>query len=133
MDNLNVEQIKKALECCFINEDCTGCHFWEKDNRRDDCLQQAVKDALALITSQEQRIKELTADLEAVRKKKSLNTDISLVRIVSRADTVSEMQERLTSFFENDETLAMVEVDAEYINEQIVNVAKEMLEGANEN
>lgn len=45
------------------------------------------------------------------------------------ADTVREMQERLTSFFDNDEFLETAEVDAEYINEQIVNVAKEMLEG----
>ena len=59
--------IKKALECCSINEDCTGCHFWEKDNRRDDCLQQAVKDALALINSQEQRIKELTEENERLK------------------------------------------------------------------
>lgn len=66
---LNAKTVKKALECCFINEDCTGCHFWEKDNRRDDCLQQAVKDALALITSQEQRIGEQDIVISELRKK----------------------------------------------------------------
>jgi hypothetical protein len=46
-----------------------------------------------------------------------------------KADTVRKMQERLTEFFENDETVKYVEVDAEYINEQIIQIAKEMLEG----
>lgn len=46
---------------------------------------------------------------------------------------VSEMQERLTNFFSNDDTLKYVEVDAEYINECIEQITKEMLEGKNEN
>ena len=44
-----------------------------------------------------------------------------------RAATVREMQERLTSFFANDENLEYIEVDAEYINEQIDQIANEML------
>lgn len=43
-----------------------------------------------------------------------------------KADTVRKMQERLTTFFANDETLEYTEVDAEYINEQIVRIAKEI-------
>ena len=44
-----------------------------------------------------------------------------------KAATVREMQERLTSFFANDENLEYIEVDAEYINEQIDQIAEEMI------
>lgn len=45
-----------------------------------------------------------------------------------KADTVKKMQERLTSFFANDDTLKYIEVDAEYINEQIDHITEEILE-----
>lgn len=45
------------------------------------------------------------------------------------ADTVRKMQERLTTFFANDETLEYTEVDAEYINECIDQIAEEIIEG----
>lgn len=40
-----------------------------------------------------------------------------------------ELPKRLTDFFKNDDTLKYIEVDAEYICEQIDNVAEKMLEG----
>lgn len=57
---LNAEQIKKALEYCNNNDFCDECPIGVSKCH-------ILEDALALITSQEQRIKELTEDLEAVR------------------------------------------------------------------
>lgn len=62
---LKAEQIIKALECCqfrHIKKNCDGCkyHRWIEPACRDLICQ----DALALITSQEQRIKELSEENE---------------------------------------------------------------------
>ena len=65
---LNAEQIKKALECCASEEYiCTQCPIDEKIKDDCECGKVVARNALSLITSHEQRIKELTADLEAVR------------------------------------------------------------------
>ena len=67
---LNAEQIKKALECCASGTSavaCDGCPLRYEEGTCDDDSNYLLRQALALITSQEQRIKELTADLEAVR------------------------------------------------------------------
>ena len=56
MENLNAEQIKKALECCISGDDCTLCPLL--DERSCPCV--LNENVLALINSQEQRIKELT-------------------------------------------------------------------------
>lgn len=61
MENLNAEQIIKALECCASPEyRCEECPIDQK--KKDDCVcgQFLAQNALALITSQEQRIAELT-------------------------------------------------------------------------
>jgi ribosomal protein S17E len=57
MENLNAEQIKKALEC-YVNFRCGECPLDCAKCEEFDC----VKQALALINSQEQRIKELTEE-----------------------------------------------------------------------
>ncbi len=46
-----------------------------------------------------------------------------------RADTVRKMQERLKEYFSQDEMIEYAEVDADYINERIDQIAKEMVEG----
>lgn len=57
MENLNAEQIKNVLEHCTnwtAETGCKGCPY------EDNCIDEDVtRDALALITSQEQRIFEL--------------------------------------------------------------------------
>lgn len=60
MENLNAEQIKKALECCHKESIvlCRECPYTKEYN--EFCANKLMKDALAIITSQEQRIKELT-------------------------------------------------------------------------
>ena len=64
MENLNAEQIKKALECCATKQFCAfdarcSYGYMHGGNR-------LYADALALINSQEQRIKELEYTLEGV-------------------------------------------------------------------
>lgn len=63
---LNAETVKRALEWCTSpdgDDTCLLCPYGDINL----CTQSLMAHALALITSQEQRIKELTADLEAVR------------------------------------------------------------------
>ena len=62
---LNAEQIKKALECCLTTSegDCSDCGY--RGRTRScflTCTNCLIADALALINSQEQRIKELTEE-----------------------------------------------------------------------
>lgn len=64
MENLNAEQIKKALECCISGDDCTICPL--RDEQSCPCV--LNENALALIKSQEQRIKELTEENERLQK-----------------------------------------------------------------
>ena len=73
MENLNAEQIKKALECC-ANVNCSLCDECPFVPKRDcykgslGCSDELHDVALALITSQEQRIKELAEDVERITK-----------------------------------------------------------------
>lgn len=45
------------------------------------------------------------------------------------SEVAREMVEMLTNFFSNDEITRHCEIDAEYINEQIVRIANELMEG----
>lgn len=65
MENLNAEQVKKALEC-YVNFNCGECPLDCAKCEEFDC----VKQALALINSQEQRIKELTDENERLKSQK---------------------------------------------------------------
>ena len=63
---LNREQIIKALECCSADtSDCHNCPYSEF--QEENCFDNAKKDALSLINSQEQMIKELTEENERLR------------------------------------------------------------------
>lgn len=69
---LNAEQIKKALEWCSELRLCVDCpmraegYFSHSGNA---CRQALMKNALSLINSQEQRIKELTEERNKVSEK----------------------------------------------------------------
>jgi uncharacterized small protein (DUF1192 family) len=138
---LNAEQIKKALECCgeyTHGSTCNNCPYMYIELADNDiCSNIMSRDALSLITSQEQRIKELTEENE--RLQKALNTDISIVRVsrgsgktahlrevgrikadAIRADTVREMQERLKQVLHDEGRISYYTIDK---------IAKEMLEG----
>ena len=61
MENLNAEQIKKTLECC---SNPTGdCPDFCPLRCSTECVQDLAENALALITSQEQRIEELAEEV----------------------------------------------------------------------
>ncbi len=69
MENLNAEQIKKALEHCINRKDCSDCVIKSKE-LRSGCIGRPrafFKNALALINSQEQKIKELPEENERLR------------------------------------------------------------------
>lgn len=103
MENLNAEQVKRGLECCANNDECVGeaCPYYTTG-----CEKNMPKDALALINSQEQRIKELTEENERLHASCTELTQCctkleTLYKIECRrvdtvkADTVRKMQERL--------------------------------------
>lgn len=67
---LNAEQVKKAFEHCINRKDCSACVIKSKE-LRSGCIGRPrvfFKNALALIKSQEQRIRELTEENEAWQK-----------------------------------------------------------------
>ena len=64
MENLNAETVKKALECCNSEGHICGKCPYESVRIGISCRDKLIRDALALITSQEQRIKELTEENE---------------------------------------------------------------------
>ena len=131
MENLNAEQIIKALEHCINRKDCSDCVIKSKEIRGSGCIGRPrafLKNTLLLI-------KELTDENERLRAalplwaKQCVELEERCMQL--RADTVREMRERVTTFFTNDDNLKYNEVDAEYINECIDQIAKEMLEGKN--
>lgn len=67
MENLNAEQIKKALGRCTSGAGCADC---PRELSYGGCFKQVMINALALINSQEQRIKELTEENERLRAEK---------------------------------------------------------------
>ena len=61
------EQIKKALECCLANDICDSkCGECQYKSTGAECMDWMLRDALALINSQEQRIGELTEENTAL-------------------------------------------------------------------
>ena len=140
---LKREQIIKALECCTsghsVSACMSGCPLYEKENC--DCIYDdtaLLKYALSLIkklTEENERLKNsitfrvVMPDEKMEEIKAECIARVELDVKECRADTVRKMQERLTSFFANDDNLEYIEVDAKYINEQIDQIAKDILEG----
>ena len=131
MENLNAEQIKKALECCHSCNEADGknCGYRQKAEGVEDlyisCTNVLIADALALIISQGQRIKELTEENERV-KLEYAGFEAGAKHAVSfvKADTVRKMQERLIAEFRKDGRMNY------YLRMTLDQIAKEMcLEG----
>jgi hypothetical protein len=137
---LNAEQIKKALECCTRGRKqddipCFDCSYNEcnvvggtsERQITGTCQGWLMKDALALINSQEQRIKELAEENERV-KLEYAGFEAGAKHAVSfvKADTVRKMQERLTKEFDRmHKSNFMTPEVRQWIIDQI---AKEMVE-----
>ena len=126
---LNREQIIKALECCGSDVYvCQQCPIDEKIKDDCECGKLVARNALALITSQEQRIKELTEENERLKARvleenhlrtqaeKMLAQGMSVVK----ADTVREVCQRIKEHFPYDADSGLYVV--------LDQIAKEILE-----
>ena len=116
---LNREQTKKALEWCYAEGTCGECPY------QKICFEvsqwQILRDALAIINSQEQRIKELNEENERLmRDKTALECIVATARNQAKADTVRKMHSMLCEGRVSNDNVVIV------ANQ----VAKEMLEGA---
>ncbi len=126
MENLNAEVVKKALECC-TKGGCALCPNFKKV----PCQIPLMRDALALINSQDQRIKELAEENERLRATRYQITAEGKLEMIPtaelvQADTVRKMQERLTKEFDRMHKSNFLTVEVrQWIIDQI---AKEMLE-----
>ena len=132
---LNREQIIKALECCGTPK-LTKCKACPRDEEDALCMYRLYADALSLInelTEENERLRESNAGFALAHLfDTSPNGDCwNDVINHAKADTVRKMQENLTRFFANDDTLTYIEVDADYINEQINRIAEEIIKGEN--
>ena len=92
MENLNAEQVKKALEWCYAEATCSECPY------QKICFEvsqwQIMKDALALINSQEQRIKELT-EVNDILEKTCANLSEGMHNLRDNCEKLSIENERL--------------------------------------
>lgn len=132
MENLNAEQIKKALECCvkaethldcrklkcpaLINDECI--YIGETD---EDCDRQQLADALALITSQEQEKEKLGLLIDEIETEKR--------KLFEENKRLTEEKERLLTALANYDRLTDVRIAEEYYTAE----AYEELREENEN
>lgn len=142
MENLNAEQIrykmsekqiKTALECLSKPNsspaDREKCYFMWKEPSCLSCHHEVAQNALALITSQEQRIKELTEENERLREQNERYAELEEGCYVTgykniKADTVREMCQQIKEYFPYDADSGLYVV--------LDQIEKEMLEGDNE-
>ena len=68
------DEIKKALELCSKDEDCTFCPYVD----HYCCTKALQKDALALITEQEKEIERLKTENEQIRKRGILGNEVTV-------------------------------------------------------
>lgn len=85
MENLNAEQIIKALECCIEGE-CDGCTYDEQTA----CKEYLLHDALALIKELTEKNKNLEQAYECA--------DSARRELSSECDRLTEENERLRGF-----------------------------------
>ena len=136
MENLNAEQISRAFNACIAGECIRGrCPLYNCEEPVQECISRLAKNALALINSQEQRIKELAEENERLmREKTALECVVSTARNQAKADTVRKMQERLKAEMRNTAKYSFGSREYSVIGEAFIDqIAKEMLEGENEN
>jgi hypothetical protein len=123
---LNAEQVKKALECCHSHsyKNCPECPY-NKDTKKA-CFMLLMEHSLALITSQEQRIKELTEQAYRLECDLQLNADEKAVAKAieqTKKATVRKMQSEIK------ERCIKGGIYPAFVARTIDQIAKEMLEG----
>jgi chromosome segregation ATPase len=125
MENLNAEQIKCGLEhCTATGYKCEECPYFYKSEGLKSSMEILMTDALALITSQEQRIGELEAECEQWRsdwEKNQKQWEISYDKLESENARLTEENEeliQLTKAFE-------MPVETTSLHRQIVELKQE--------
>lgn len=120
MSELNAEQIKKALVVCW-DTTCSDCEF---DNNCEGHWQ-VCENALSLINSYEQKIKELTEENERLH---ASCTELTQNLHECKADTVRKMQRLIEERLDiSADGYSTEEVKNDVFN-TIDQIAKEMLE-----
>lgn len=95
MENLNAEQIIKALECWASDNPCIGSACAVFRASTESCDRWIGERALSLIKSQEQKIKELTEDVEKyIAQTKELAVELDAMR--GAANSYKMHSEKLT-------------------------------------
>jgi histidinol phosphatase-like PHP family hydrolase len=124
MENLNAEQVKKALECWASGKPCEGgvCDLF--DASTFTCDRWTGKNALALITSQEQRIAELTEEV-AVKV-------VTLIELDKQIKRLTEENERLVTALANYDRQTDVRIAEEYYTAEAYEELREENERLNE-
>ena len=102
MQIVNAEQIKTNIEAC-IERECENCSYCEQTA----CKETMLCDTLALINSQEQRIKELTEENERLRADDSelLNEFMNWLQDNKHINKSVEYRNELCEMFINDRRL----------------------------
>lgn len=95
MENLNAEQVKRALAWCIQSESCEYCEYKSAEDI-DVCGIRS--DALALIKSQEQRIEELAEENEKIGIE---NFDLICELSRIKEDTVRKMLDKIEEHASN--------------------------------
>lgn len=84
------EEIIKALECCFIEQQCNYCPLYKEHSA--DCLDTVLKNAHALITRQQAEIDRLNKEIQITKDAYTmLQTKIEIIK----SEAVKEFAEKL--------------------------------------
>ena len=134
---MNRVQIIKALECCVTprDNDCDNCPLDKYGSVNCKWLLSSLAlDVINELTEENKRL-ELQIEvkeriLESYMLQYGTVADKEVWLKKERADTVRKVRERLAKHFLNDDNLKYIEVDADYIIEQIDRIAEEILEGS---
>ena len=124
---MNDADIIKALECCFVNENCTNCPCYENRFSVYACETEIPKQALDLIKRQQaeiERLKDYNENLLSANTAMSCNLLDEVAK--ARVEAIKEFAERLKEealYPYPDSETKIVDVD------DIDNLVKEMTEG----
>lgn len=130
MDN---NEIKKALECCASEEYiCTQCPIDEKIKDDCECGKVVARNALALIKSQEQRIKEQCKTAKKLRKQlKKANRGVRI--FANRTKQLTENNERLKTRYVSADNLIIAETARKIFGKLESNLRISFINGDEEN
>ena len=88
--------IIKALECCFVNENCTNCPCYENRFSAYDCEVEIVKQAFDLIKRQQAEIERLNSCVKSEDEVRVIAESVIKGGIdIIKTEAIKEFAERL--------------------------------------